>query len=212
MTGRMTSVNLRVEGQVGRITLDRPETLNALTLAMIEAIDRQLRVWADSPDVAMVMIDGAGRRSFCAGGDVQWLYARMQSGELSDASRFFRAEYRLNQLIATYPKPYVALMHGIVIGGGVGLSAHGSHRIVTDETLLALPECSIGLIPDVGTSWLLGRAPGRLGEYIGLTGLRLSGTDAIAAGFADYYIASGQLADLTAKIVAAAHPGSSTAC
>ena len=199
-------VDLRIEGKVGRITLDRPEALNALTLAMIEVMDRQLRHWADDPGVAMVMIDGAGGRAFCAGGDIQWLYARMMAGELAEARRFFRAEYRLNQLIATYPKPYVALMHGIVIGGGVGVSAHGSHRIVTDKTLLALPECSIGLIPDVGTSCLLGRAPGYLGEYIGLTGLRLSGEDAIAAGFADRYVPSDRLADLITALIAEPTP------
>ena len=199
-------VDLRIEGKVGRITLDRPEALNALTLAMIEAMDRQLRHWADDPGIAMVLIDGAGGRAFCAGGDIQWLYARMKAGDLAKARWFFRAEYRLNQLIATYPKPYVALMHGIVIGGGVGVSAHGSHRIVTDKTLLALPECSIGLIPDVGTSCLLGRAPGRLGEYIGLTGLRLSGADAIAAGFADRCVASDRLAGVMRDMIADAHP------
>ena len=200
--GGELGVRLRVEGNVGRISLDRPEALNALTLPMIEAMDRQLRIWADNPSVVMIMIEGAGGKAFCAGGDIAWLYAQMRSGDLDEARRFFRCEYRLNQLIATYPKPYVSLMHGIVIGGGVGVSAHGSHRIVTEKTLLVLPECSIGLIPDVGTSCLLGRAPGYLGEYIGLTGLRLNGADAIAARFADFFVPSSGLADLSSALIA----------
>jgi enoyl-CoA hydratase/carnithine racemase len=194
-------VRFAVEGVVGRITLDRPQALNALTFAMIEAMDAQLTAWARDPAIALVMIDGAGGKAFCAGGDIQLLYQAMRSGDLATARRFFEVEYRLNHRIATYPKPYVALMQGIVIGGGVGVSAHGSHRIVTDKTLLALPECSIGLIPDVGATHLLGHAPGRLGEYIGLTGLRLNGPDAVAAGLADVVVPAGDITSVVAEIV-----------
>lgn len=200
----MSDVIGRIEGSVGRITLDRPAALNALTLEMVDEIDATLSGWADDAAVSMVVMDAAGGRAFCAGGDVTSLYQCMKASDFAQARRFFVHEYRLDQMIARYPKPVVALMHGIVIGGGVGVSAHASHRIVTDRTVLVLPECSIGLIPDVGTSLLLARAPGRLGECIGLTGSRLSGADCIAAGFADWFVPADRLGDLVAALVAEA--------
>lgn len=200
----MSDVIGRIEGKVGRITLDRQPALNALTLEMAEEIDALLSNWADDAAVRLVVIDAAGGRAFCAGGDITNLYQCMRSGDIAQAQRFFVSEYRLDQMIARYAKPIVAIMHGIVIGGGVGVSAHASHRIVTDRTVLVLPECSIGLIPDVGTSLLLGRAPGRMGEYIGLTGLRLGAADCIATGFADKVVPADKLGDLVAAFVAEA--------
>ena len=197
----------RIEGAAGRLTLDRPAALNALTLAMIEVMDGCLREWQHNPAVKLVIVDATGGRAFCAGGDVQALYQAMGAGDFDGAQQFFAREYRLNALIANYPKPYVALMHGIVIGGGVGVSAHGSRRIVTEQTLLALPECSIGLIPDVGTSHLLARAPGHLGEYIGLTGARLGPAAAIEAGFADVHVAASRLGELTDDLTATGDVG-----
>lgn len=202
--GGMGDVIGRVEGRVGRITLDRQPALNALTLEMVDEIGALLSGWADDAAVALVVMDAAGGRAFCAGGDITSLYHCMKGQDFAQAQRFFTHEYRLDRLIARYPKPVVTLMHGIVIGGGVGVSAHASHRIVTDRTVLVLPECSIGLIPDVGTSLLLARAPGRMGECIGLTGSRLSGADCIAAGFADRFVPAEKLGVLTAALVAEA--------
>lgn len=201
VVGGMSDVIGQIVGQVGRITLNRPAALNALTLEMAEEIDALLSGWANDPVVKIVVMDAAGGRAFCAGGDITNLYACMTSGDLAQARRFFVSEYRLDQLIARYPKPVVAIMHCLVIGGGVGVSAHASHRIVTDRTVLVLPECSIGLIPDVGTSLLLARAPGRMGEYIGLTGSRLSGADCVATGFADKVVPTERLGELVAALV-----------
>ncbi|MGN6548967.1 MAG: enoyl-CoA hydratase/isomerase family protein [Pararhizobium sp.] len=197
---------IRIEGRVGRVTLDRPKSLNALTYAMATALDAALRRWAADPAVSMVVIEGAGERAFCAGGDIQDLYETGCSGDFAYGRRFWADEYRLNALIVGYPKPYVALMDGIVMGGGVGISAHGSCRIVTERTVLAMPECGIGLIPDVGGSWLLARAPGHLGDYAGLTGARLGPADAIGCGFADLFVRSERLADLLQALVETGRP------
>lgn len=199
-------VRIRREGPVGRITLARPETLNALDHAMALAIDRALAAWEADPDVALVLIEGEGVRAFCAGGDVQRLHETGRAGDLAWGRRFWADEYRLNARIARFPKPYVALMHGFVMGGGVGLSAHGSHRVVTDSTQVAMPECGIGLVPDVGGSFLLARAPGRLGEFLGLTGFRMGPADAILAGFADAYLPADRFAGLAAALVADPRP------
>lgn len=192
---------VRVEGRVGRITLNRPAALNALTYDMVLGIDHALIAWADDPDVAMVLIDGAGEKAFCAGGDIQDLYRSGREGDFARGRRFWADEYRMNARIANYSKPYVALMDGFVMGGGVGVSAHGSMRVVTERTRLAMPECMIGLIPDVGGSWLLARAPGHIGEYIGLTGVRLDAADAIYAGFADVHVPVEKLAALKQRLV-----------
>ncbi|QPH52269.1 enoyl-CoA hydratase/isomerase family protein [Pontivivens ytuae] len=184
----MTDTLFRIEGRAGRITLNRPDALNALTHDQVLEIEQRLRLWAEDPAVELVVIDGAGERAFCAGGDIQHLYETGRAGDFAYGRRFWADEYRLNALIWNYPKPYVAIMHGFVMGGGVGVSALGSHRIVTDGTQVAMPECGIGLIPDVGGSMLLGCAPGRLGEYLGTTGARMGPGDAIHATFADSYV------------------------
>lgn len=201
----MTDIDIRVEGAVGRLTLRRPDALNALTYPMMTAIDEALHRWADD-DIAMVIIDAEGERAFCAGGDITKLYRRTREGDLAYSRKFWRDEYRLNAYIARYPKPYIALMDGIVMGGGVGLSAHGSNRIVTERSMIAMPECSIGLIPDVGGTFILSRAPGRLGEFLGLTSTRMGAADAILAGFADSFVPAERLSDLTMALIEAPEP------
>ena len=198
----MADADIRIEGKVGRITLNRPKALNALNDRMMYAIDDALRRWADDDDaVRMVVIDGAGDRAFCAGGDIADIYRRTKAGELDYARTFWRDEYRMNARIKNYQKPYVAIMDGITMGGGVGLSGHAAHRIVTERSMVAMPECMIGLIPDVGGTFLLGHAPGRLGEFLGLTGTRMGAADAILAGFADHYIPSEAAPELIAALV-----------
>jgi enoyl-CoA hydratase len=195
-------VILRRDGSAGRITLNRPKALNALTLGMVRTITPQLREWALDDRVELVLLDGAGDRALCAGGDVIGLYDARTQGS-SHARAFWREEYALNALIARFPKPYVAFMDGIVMGGGIGLSAHGRHRIVTERSQLAMPETSIGLVPDVGGTWLLSRAPGNVGTYLGLTGERMRGAGTIFAGFADAFVPSGRLAQLAADLATA---------
>ena len=195
-------VLVRIEGRAGRLTLNRPKALNALTLSMVREIWAAMHDWKDDPAIALVILDGTGDRALCAGGDVLSLYeSRTQGSAL--ARTFWREEYRLNALIHRYPKPFVAIMDGIVMGGGIGLSAHaqGGGRIVTDRSMLAMPETGIGLIPDVGGTWLLGRAIGELGIYLGLTGARMKGSDAIQAGFADVHIRHGERTALVAALV-----------
>lgn len=184
----MADLEIRVKGTVGHVVLNRPEALNALTHQMCLELETALRQWEIDPTISLILIEGAGDRAFCAGGDINKLYAEGRAGNHEYGRQFWRDEYRLNALIANYKKPYVALMDGIVMGGGVGVSMHGSHRIVTDRTLFAMPECSIGLIPDVGGSYLLANAPGRSGEYLGLTGTRLKASDCLYSHLADYYI------------------------
>ena len=202
MTDRLAEdeeIIVRVEGRAGRITLNRPKALNALTYAQIGAIDRALTAWEQDPAVELVILDGTGDRALCAGGDVLDLYERRTDGP-AYARKFWRDEYHLNLRISRYPKPYVALMDGIVMGGGIGISAHASHRIVTERSALAMPETSIGLVPDVGGSWLLANVPGRLGEYYGLLGERMGSGDALYAGFADTHVDSARLSDLIATL------------
>ena len=194
-------VLIRTEGRAGRITLNRPKALNALTLGMVREIWSALLAWKVDPKVSVVIFDGTGDRAFCAGGDVLSLYQSRNDG--SDLARiFWREEYRLNALIHRYPKPVVALMDGIVMGGGIGLSAHiqSGGRIVTERSMLAMPETGIGLIPDVGGTWLLGHAVGELGTYLGLTGARMNGPDAIQTGFADIYLPHGEISALVAAL------------
>jgi enoyl-CoA hydratase len=183
---------IRLVGNVGRLTMNRPSALNALTHPMVGAMTAALRLWADDPAIRLVILDGAGGRGLCAGGDVLSLYNARASGP-AFARTFWREEYRLNAMIGGYPKPFVAIQDGIVMGGGIGLSGHASHRVVTEKSMLAMPETSIGLIPDVGGTWLLSQAPGELGAYLALTGARMNAADAIEAGFADYVIATSDL-------------------
>ncbi len=181
-------VSLRIEGRAGRITLTRPKALNALTHAMSLAIESALDLWRDDPDVALVLIDAEGDRAFCAGGDVAAVWRAGMAGNPQAGRDFWRDEYRMNAKLAEYPKPVIALMQGFVMGGGVGLACHVAHRIVDDSVQMAMPEAGIGLIPDVGGTLLLSRAPEGLGLWLGLTADRMGPGDAIAAGFADHRI------------------------
>jgi len=192
----MTDVLISTEGALGRITLNRPQALNALTLAMVRAIGDALAIWHTDASIQQILIDGAGERGFCAGGDIRAVYQSVRAGT-TDGVDFFRAEYRLNAQIAEYTKPIVALMDGIVMGGGIGLSAHASHRVVTERSILAMPETGIGFIPDIGATYLLSRPElGELGTHIALAAPRLNADDALAASLADYVLASESLADL----------------
>ncbi|MEE9388701.1 MAG: enoyl-CoA hydratase/isomerase family protein [Paracoccaceae bacterium] len=181
-------IDIRVTGQAGRITLNRPDALNALTHDMCLAIQAALDTWANDVNVALVVIDATGDRAFCAGGDIAEMYRTASAGDYEYGRTYWRDEYRLNAKIFNFPKPYVSFMQGYTMGGGVGVSCHGSHRIVCENSQIAMPECGIGLVPDVGGSLLLSRAPGRLGEYLGTTGMRMGPGDAILAEFADYYV------------------------
>ncbi|WP_316237817.1 enoyl-CoA hydratase/isomerase family protein [Bradyrhizobium sp. SZCCHNR1015] len=175
---------VRREGSAGIIRLNRPKAINAMTLEMSMGIDAALDRFEVDPAVAVVVLEGAGERGLCAGGDIRGLYESSKvNGDLGKV--FWRQEYIMNARIAAFPKPYVAYMDGLVMGGGVGLSAHGRHRIVTEKTKLAMPEVGLGFFPDVGGTWLLSRAPGELGAYFGLTGQTMNGPDAIHARFAD---------------------------
>ncbi len=193
-------VLIRKDGRALRITLNRPKALNALTLGMVRAIWTALLAAKDDPTVALVLLEGAGDRALCAGGDVLSLYASRTEGS-GLARTFWREEYRLNALIHRYPKPYVAIQDGIVMGGGIGLSSHAQYRIVTERSMLAMPETGIGLIPDVGGTWILGHAPGALGIYLGLTGARLTGADALQTGFAGTFAPSSALLALKQQLI-----------
>ncbi len=175
-------------GHLGLITLNRPKALNSLTHEMALAMMDQLTQWQDDDAIAVVAVIGAGEKGFCAGGDIRALYESGQ-GDKVYSRAFYRDEYKLDRQIKHYPKPYVAILDGIVMGGGVGISVHGSHRVATDKTTFAMPETGIGLFPDVGGSYFLLRLEGRLGMYLGLSGRRLKGADAFHAGVATHYAA-----------------------
>lgn len=192
----MSEILIRKEGRAGRITLNRPKALNAITESMLQAIDQALTDWADDDDVALVLIDATGDRAFAAGGDIVDLYNTGRAGDFAFGQRFWAYEYRLNARIAAYHKPYVAVMHGFTMGGGVGVSVLGSHRIVTDGSQIAMPECGIGLVPDVGGSKLLADAPGRCGEFLSATSARMDAADAVYTGFADYYVPDYKLVEV----------------
>jgi enoyl-CoA hydratase len=192
-------VVVRQYGALRRVTLNRPKALNAITLAMAETMTALLRRWVSDPTVGAVLLDGAGERGFCAGGDIRALYDSAKSGGALGAE-FWATEYRLNLLIARYPKPVIAVMDGLVMGGGVGLSAHAAHRIVTERSAIAMPEVGIGFFPDVGASFLLARAPGHLGTYLALTGQRIGAADAIHCGLADIYVPAATLGGLAAAL------------
>ncbi|HEV7878435.1 enoyl-CoA hydratase/isomerase family protein [Bradyrhizobium sp.] len=186
---------MRREGAAGVIRLNRPKAINAVTLEMFRDVDRALDRFEADPAVGLILLEGAGERGLCAGGDIRALYESSRvAGDLGKI--LWREEYILNARIAKFPKPYVALMDGIVMGGGVGLAAHGSHRVVTDRTKLAMPEVGLGFFPDVGGTWLLSRAPGEIGAYFGLTGQTMNGPDAVYAGFADAVVPAAKLAGL----------------
>ncbi|HWA44223.1 MAG TPA: enoyl-CoA hydratase/isomerase family protein [Hypericibacter adhaerens] len=200
MNMTQSDVVLSREGRLGRILLNRPKALNALNHGMSLAIEAALREWSEDKEVAAIVIRQAGERAFCAGGDVR------QFTEKGPAfmRQYWRDEYRLNALIRHYPKPYIALVDGIVMGGGVGVSAHGSHRIVSEHVAFAMPETAIGLVPDVGASYLLPRMPGEIGLYLGLTGARLGAADSVAVGFGTHHVKRAGLDALEAGL---AHGG-----
>ncbi len=190
----------RREGAVGVIRLNRPKTINAVTLEMFRDVDKALDEFEADPAIGLILLEGAGERGLCAGGDIRALYEDSKvKGDLGKI--LWREEYVLNARIARFPKPYVAFMDGIVMGGGVGLSAHGRHRVVTERTKLAMPEVGLGFFPDVGGTWLLSRSPGEIGTYFGLTGQTMNGPDAVYARFADAVVPSSKLAALREALV-----------
>ena len=197
----MTEVLTSIEGRVGRLRLNRPKPIHALNQPMCEAMSDTLLAWRDDPAVDAVILDHAEGRGFCAGGDVVTL---AKSGAARDAvaSGFFGAEYRLNHLLFTYPKPVVALMDGITMGGGVGIALPCRYRVATEHTRFAMPETAIGLFPDIGGGWYLSRLAGRVGQFLALTGARLDGAECVALGLATHYVASGDLPALVERIIA----------
>jgi enoyl-CoA hydratase len=185
------------------VTLNRPRALNALTFAMCRAVYDGLDQWQADPDVHAVLIKGAGGRAFCAGGDIRWLYEVLTSQGEKPALAFYALEYPMNARLHHFTKPYIALLDGITMGGGVGVSVHGSHRVVTERTVFAMPETGIGFFPDVGATYVLPRLGGALGMYLGLTGARLSAADCVWAGIGSCYVPSDRLDELEAQLAAA---------
>lgn len=204
----MTSEILaRVDDGVGHLTLDRPRALNALGYSMLGEIADVLDEWRVDPTVRLVLLDGAGDRGLCAGGDIRELHASVVAGRQADARRYFRREYAVDAALAELPVPVVTIMDGITMGGGVGLAAHAPVRVVTERSRVAMPETRIGFTPDVGGSWLLARAPGRLGEMLALGAVTMDAADAIHAGLADHYVPSERLPVLGADLAALASAG-----
>ncbi len=200
VTGESEDVLTRVDGAIGRITLNRPKAINSLNQQMVDALSAVLARWEADDAVRAVVLSGAGERGLCAGGDVVAIYHSARDGGV-EARRFWRDEYLLNGQIGRFAKPYVSLMDGIVMGGGVGVGAHGNVRVVTETSKVGMPEVGIGFIPDVGGAFLLSRAPGGLGLHAALTGAPFSGADAIAMGFADHYVPHDQLDAFTQAII-----------
>ena len=196
----MSDIDIRIEGRAGRITLNRPTALNALTYDMALAIEAAIDDWRNA-GVDLVLIDAVGDRAFCSGGDIADMYRSGLDGDLEYGRRFWRDEYRLNAKLFEYPKPIVSFLQGFTRGGGVGVGCHASHRIVGESSQIAMPECGIGLVPDVGGSLMLARCAGHLGEYLGLTGTRMNAADAILAGFADGFIPQAKWEQLKADLV-----------
>jgi len=201
-----SNVVARTEGALGHLTLNRPKALNALDLGMIRGLAAALAAWRVDTDVQIVLLDGAGERGLCAGGDVRALYDMIKEERVDETVAFFREEYALDAAIAEFPKPVVAIADGITMGGGIGLAGHAAIRIVTERSRLAMPETRIGFTPDVGGTWLLGRAPGRLGEYLALTGGSMDAADALYAGFADHFVPSDRLDALREALAHRADP------
>ncbi len=193
-------------GRAGVITLNRPKALNALTLGMVRDMREALEAWADDPQIGCIIVEGAGEKAFCAGGDIRRLVEAGRAGRPEEALAFWREEYELNALIADYPKPYIALIDGICMGGGVGISLHGSHRVAGERYLFAMPEVGIGFFPDVGASYALPRLPGRTGLYLALTGARLKCADALVLGLATHAVASEDFDAIREKLQAGESP------
>ena len=199
MTDEATLI-ARKDGRIGRILMNRPRALNALDLDMIQGSLCVLKEWANDPHIHAVVIEGAGDRAFCAGGDVRALREWQTTGNRHLADAFFTQEYELNLLINNYPKPYIALIDGICMGGGIGMAVHGSYRVATEHADFGMPETIIGFFPDIGGTYLLPRLPGQLGIYLGLTGLRIKGTDSVHAGFGTHFVPRAQLPALSAAL------------
>lgn len=197
--GSNAEVLFERRGRLGVVTLNRPKAVNALTAGMVGALLEQLTLWADDDGVATVLVQGAGSRGLCAGGDIVAIYEDMLAGG-DRTAHFWETEYQVNSLIARYPKPYVALMDGLVLGGGVGISAHGSVRVVTERTRTGMPETTIGFAPDVGGTFLLSRAPGETGTHAALTGAHLTAADALFLGLASHFVPSEKLPALVAAL------------
>ena len=208
----MSDVLVQVSGACGRITLNRPRAINALSIMMVEEIYTALAKWASDGRIHFVLVDGAGERGLCAGGDIRALYNSIVANQREMATGFFRKEYQLNYTISRYPKPYMVLMDGLVMGGGIGISSHGSHRVVTERSQLAMPEAAIGFIPDVGGTHLLGTVHGELGTWMGLTGGRIGAADAIQCGLADTMVRSEELPRLTADLEACTDAAAMETC
>ncbi|MBE9374544.1 enoyl-CoA hydratase/isomerase family protein [Saccharopolyspora sp. HNM0983] len=189
-------ITLREQGALGRITLNRPKAINSLTLDMVRDMHAALRAWRADDRIRAVLIDGAGERGLCAGGDVRSLHDAVKAGDEAAAETFWAEEYQLNAALGAYPKPVIGLMDGICMGGGVGVSAHGSHRVVTERSKVGMPEVGIGFVPDVGGTFLLARAPGELGTHLALTGAPVTGADAVLCGLADQHVPSASLPEL----------------
>ncbi len=196
-----TDIVFEQAGDWGVVTLNREKALNALTWNMVKAMRAQLIAWAGDADVKAVLVKGAGERAFCAGGDIRWLHDAAKE-DPAHASEFFREEYRNNSLIYHYPKPYVALIDGVTMGGGVGISVHGDFRVAGDATLFAMPETGIGLFPDVGGGHFMPRLHDGLGLYYALTGARAHAADCMAAGIATHYAPADKYGELETALLA----------
>ncbi|QAY72448.1 enoyl-CoA hydratase/isomerase family protein [Agromyces protaetiae] len=201
-------ISATVADGVGHVTLDRPQAINALSYEMIRELAAVFDAWRTDTEVGLVVLDGAGDRGFCAGGDIRELYGYVTADEHETAHQFFRTEYRLDAAIARFPKPVVAIMDGITMGGGIGLSGHAAIRVVTERSRLAMPETRIGFTPDVGGTWLLGKAPGELGVHLALNSRVMDASDALYAGFADAFVPSERLPHLVQALHERADPGS----
>ena len=202
----MTDAFIRIEGKAGRITLNRPQALNALTHQMCLDIEEAITDWAADDGVELILIDAAGDRAFCAGGDIAKMYETGTAGDFSYGRQFWTDEYRLNAKLKLYPKPIFTFLNGFTMGGGVGLGCHASHRIVGETSQIAMPEVSIGLVPDVGGSMILGHAPGRVGDYLAITAARMNAGDAIFAGFADHYVPEADWSELKTAMIENGQP------
>ena len=196
------TVIARKDGRIGRIRMNRPKALNALDIDMIRAIAVALEQWRDDPHVHGVVIEGEGERAFCAGGDIRAIRQASIEDRRVDVEAFFAEEYALNGMIAAYPKPYIALVDGICMGGGIGVSVHGAYRVASEHAMFAMPETAIGFFPDIGASYFLPRLPGSMGLYLGLTGSRVLGAEAVQVGLATHYTPRAQIAALSAALAA----------
>lgn len=196
----MSFLSTRVDNGVGEIVLDRPKALNALDQSMIDDMTEVLRRWADDDTVETVLVTSSSERAFCAGGDIRAIRDNALAGDTAAITRYFGSEYELDQLIAEYPKPYVTMIAGAAMGGGLGISVHGEVRVVTDSTMMAMPETAIGFFPDIGATYFLPRLPAGVGMWMGLTGSRIHGADAVAVGMATHFVPADAFAGVADRI------------